>query len=98
MTDIPNNTEGICVVCNIHFSDIFVHDCFSCPSTQALQEAWWNMMIEHFNLDLYVEISQYDNEQRYQILLGKKPRTDIDELDYERLLKLGHCHLIYCIT
>jgi hypothetical protein len=56
------------------------------------------MMIEHFNLDLYVEISQYDNEQRYQILLGKKPRTDIDELDYERLLKLGHCHLIYCIT
>ena len=83
MTDIPNNTEGICVVCNIHFSDIFVHDCCSCPSTQALQEAWWNMMIEHFNLDLYVEISQYDNKQRYQILLGKKPRTDIDELDYE---------------
>ena len=25
MTDIPNNTEGICVVCNRHFSDIFVH-------------------------------------------------------------------------
>jgi hypothetical protein len=88
MTDIPNNTEGICVVCNRHFSDIFVHACCSCPSTKALQEAWWDMMIEHFNLDLYVEISQYDNEQRYQILLGKKPLTDIDELDYERLLKL----------
>ena len=97
-TDIPNNTEGICVVCNRHFSDIFVHACCSCPSTQVLQEAWWDMMIEQFNLDLYVEISQYDNEQRYQILLGKKPRTDIDELDYERLLKLCHCHLIYCIT
>ena len=55
-------------------------------------------MIEHFNLDLYVEISQYDNEQRYQILLGKKRRTDIDELDYEIILKLCHCHLIYCIT
>jgi hypothetical protein len=25
MTDIPNNTKGICVVCNRHFSDIFVH-------------------------------------------------------------------------
>ena len=25
MTDIPNITEGICVVCNWHFSDIFVH-------------------------------------------------------------------------
>ena len=25
MTDIPNNTEGICVVCNRHVSDIFVH-------------------------------------------------------------------------
>ena len=98
ITDIPNNTEGICVVCNRHFSDIFVRACCSCPSTQALQEAWWDMMIEHFNLDLYVEISQYDNEQRYQILLGKKPLTDIDELDYERLLKLCHYHLIYCIT
>jgi hypothetical protein len=42
---------------NRHFSDIFVHACCSCPSTQALQESWWDMMIEHFNLDLYVEIS-----------------------------------------
>jgi hypothetical protein len=25
MTDIPNNTEGICVVCNRHFFDIYVH-------------------------------------------------------------------------
>jgi hypothetical protein len=53
---------------------------------------------EHFNLDLYVEINQYHNEQRYQIFLGKKHLADIDELDYERLLKLCHCHLIYCIT
>ena len=44
MTDIPNNTEGICVVCNRHFYDIFVHACYSCPSTQVLQEAWWDMM------------------------------------------------------
>ena len=29
------------------------------------------MIIEHFNLDLYVEISQYDNEQRYHVLLEK---------------------------
>jgi len=42
------------------------------------------MIIEHFSLDLYVEISQYDNEQRYHILLGIKPTTDINELDYER--------------
>ena len=38
---------------------------------KTLQEAWWDMMIEHFNLDFYVEISQYDNEQRYQVLLEK---------------------------
>ena len=96
MTDIPNNTEGICVVCNRHFSDIFVHDCCSCPSTQALQEAWWNMMIEHFNLDLYVEISQYDNKDiRYY--LGKNLDLTLMNLT-TRLLKLCHCHLLYCIT
>ena len=65
-----------------------IHSGCSSPGTLFLEEAWWDMMIEHFNLDLYVEISQYDNEQRYQILLGKKPRTDIDELYYERFLKL----------
>jgi hypothetical protein len=59
-----NNTEGICVVCNRHFSDIFVHACCSCPGAQVLQKTWWDMIIEHFNFDLYVEISQYDNELR----------------------------------
>jgi hypothetical protein len=29
------------------------------------------MIIEQFNLDLYVEISQYDNEQRYHVLHRK---------------------------
>ena len=96
MTDIPNNTQSICVVCNRQFSDIFVHACCSCPGTQIwqfIQEAWWDMIIEHFNLDFYVEISQYDNKQRYQVLLGEKPTTDINELDYQILLKLCHCHL-----
>ena len=44
------------------------------------------------------EISQYDNEQRYQIILWEKFTTDINELDYERFLKLCHWHLIYYIT
>ena len=85
-------------LCNRQFSDIFFHACCSCPGAQFLQKTWWDMIIEHFNLDLYVEISQYDNEQRYHVLLGEKPTTDINELDYERFLKLFHCHLIYCIT
>jgi hypothetical protein len=33
---------------------IFVHACCRCPGPQALREAWWDMIIEHFNLDLYV--------------------------------------------
>ena len=49
-------------ICNRQFSDIFVHACCSCPGTQFLQKTWWDMIIEHFNLDLYFEISQYDNE------------------------------------
>ena len=47
---------------NRQFSDIFVHACCSCPGTQFLQKTWWDMIIEHFNLDLYFEIIQYDNE------------------------------------
>ena len=43
MTDIPKNTESICVVCNRHFSDIIVHACCSCSGTQFLQEAWWDI-------------------------------------------------------
>jgi hypothetical protein len=58
-------------LCNRQFSDIFLHACCSCPGAQFLLKTWWDMIIEHFNLDLYVEISQYDNEQRYHILIVK---------------------------
>ena len=94
MTDLPNNIESVrVVVCNRHFlTYLFI------LRTQALQEAWWDMIIEYFNLDLYVEISQYDNEQRYKILLGKKLSTFINEFDYEKFLMLCHCHVIHCTT
>jgi len=57
MTDIPNNTKGICV----YVTDSFLTYVFM-PVVVVLQKTWWDMIIEHFNLDLYFEISQYDNE------------------------------------
>ena len=64
-------------------------------SYRKLDGLWW---LNILTLTCMFEISQYDNEQRYQILLWEKFTTDINELYYERFLKLCHCHLIYCIT
>jgi hypothetical protein len=32
---------------------------------------WWDLIIEHFCFELYVELSSYNDEELYQILLGK---------------------------
>ena len=79
--------KHICVVCNKQvFFYMFVHVCCICPGTRALQEAWWDMMIEHFNLDFVCWNKSI------------RQRAKIPNLDYEKFLKLCHCHLIYCIT
>jgi len=39
------------------------------------------MIVEHFVLDLYVELSAYDDELLFQILLGRNHITKLNDDD-----------------
>jgi hypothetical protein len=50
---------------------MFVHVCCNCQYHFEIQNIWWDLIIEHFCFELYVELSSYEDEVLYQILLGK---------------------------
>jgi hypothetical protein len=52
-------------------NDIFVHVCCNSQYSFEIQNIWWDLIIENFCLELYLELSSYEDEVLYQILLGK---------------------------
>ena len=72
---------------------IFAHVCCTCPYTLEIQNIWWHLIIEMFCLDLYVELSSYDDEALYQILLGKTPCTDLGDAGLKSFQKMCYFHV-----
>ena len=50
-----------------------------------------------FYVEIFIELYSYDEEQLYQILLGRPLVTDTD-IDTENFIKLCHVHVIQCIA
>jgi hypothetical protein len=50
-------------------------------STTNIHDIWWEMIVEHFVFDLYVEFSAYDDELFFQILLGRNHITKLNNDD-----------------
>ena len=96
ITDIPNSTSDLCVICKRQFRDIYVNACCNCSSTKNLQNLWWDFIIEKFPVEIFIELYSYD-EQIYQILLGRRLVTDT-MIDTENFTKLCHVHVIQCIA
>ena len=98
VTEIPNRVDGLCRICKRQYFDIFVHVCCNCTVTQILQDTWFDIVIENFDLQLYLEISQYCEEQLYQVLLGKLPITPLTEVEQTLFYKLCCTHIIQCFA
>ena len=96
LADIPNSSGDKCVECENDFSDVYVHACCSCICTLELRELWWGIIIENFPLQLYSELSEYDDEEIYQILLGRIPlNLSVEHSEFERLC---HAHVFQCLA
>lgn len=95
-TDIPNSTENNCSLCNRFYRDLYVHICCSCPGTMILQDTWWDIIIENFPLELFVELYEKDDDDLYQILLGGN--DSMDDEDSMKFINLNHFHIIQCIA
>lgn len=77
MTDIPNSTPGTCTLCSRHFCDLFVHACCNCNATRYIQDTWWDLIMENFDVELFVELNQYDEEQLFVVLIGKPLKYNV---------------------
>ncbi|CAG2254224.1 unnamed protein product [Mytilus edulis] len=86
-------------VLKVNFKDVYVHACCNCPSTNEQCEVWWDILSNNFPVQLYCELSMYDDEILFQILLGRKPLTIFSSIDEsDQFLKLCHAHVIQCVA
>ena len=82
-----NSSGNRCVACKNYFDDVYVHACCSCICTTGLHDLWWDMIIENFSLQLYCDLSEYDDKDVHQILLGRIPSDVIAEhAEFEKLV------------
>ena len=99
ITSIPNSTEDACCVCKKDFTDVYLHACCACICTFQNRDLWWNMIIENYQLKLFCELSEYEDEIIFQILLGRIPVTEFyDNNEYGEFVKLCHVHVIQCVA
>lgn len=98
ITDIPDSTPGHCILCDRNYSDVYVHACCNCTVTIDLQNAFWSVIMENYPVELFAEINMYDEENLYQILIGK--RVELLELCYDtdEFLKVCNTHAVQCIA
>ena len=57
---------------------------------------WWDTIVEHCVLDLYVELGAYDDELPFQILLGKNHITKLNDDDVNSFASLCYRHIVQC--
>ena len=96
ITVVPDSTPGVCTICQRTFTDVYVHACCNCTSTSDLRSVLWDIILENFTFDLFVELYFCDEEDLFQIFLGKPVVTEnIDTIEFSALC---HRHVVHCIA
>lgn len=94
ISSVPNSNEQSCEIYKRVCKDIFIHASLSCPSTSEMCSIWWDLIIEKFPVELYAELSEYDEESFFRILLGKDPSIDLCTFDLDAFKRLCYIHLV----
>jgi hypothetical protein len=67
--------------------------CCNCQYSLEIQNIWWDLIIEDFCLELYVELSSYEDEVLHQLLLEKTPCTDLGDVDLKSFQRMCYLHV-----
>uniref|UniRef100_A0A8W8LQ95 Reverse transcriptase domain-containing protein n=1 Tax=Magallana gigas TaxID=29159 RepID=A0A8W8LQ95_MAGGI len=67
LQDLPPH---ICSLCQKLFTNIFEHVTTSCDGTYLFREAWWQTVIENFDINLSADLCGLSNNDLYLFLLG----------------------------
>jgi hypothetical protein len=77
ISTVPDSNVKMCRLCEKQYTDIFVHVCYNCQYSVEIQIIWWDLIIENFCLELYVELSSYEDEVLYTKFYLEKLRVPI---------------------
>uniref|UniRef100_K1R4M6 Uncharacterized protein n=1 Tax=Magallana gigas TaxID=29159 RepID=K1R4M6_MAGGI len=64
-------------MCSNNFTNVFEHISTVCPGTSAFREAWWDTVIENFDISLSAELSGLCTRDLYLFLLGSRLLSNI---------------------
>ena len=85
ISSTPKRHTQPCKLCNRIVHDIRIHARIDCTIKSPLLDIWWDLLID-LPLELYVELSECDDESLYCIMLEKQPATVLSELNsFQRL-------------
>lgn len=93
ITSIPDSVQKCCTICDWSFTDIMTHATCDCTCTAHLREILFNIIIENFNLHHYVELSFYDSDSLFCVLLGKPQLQMPDKVlcEFRFFVLYSHC-------
>ena len=69
---LPTLPLAVCTMCGSCFFNVFQHISTVCLGTVALRDAWWNTVIEDFDISLSAELCGLCPQDLYLFLLGSR--------------------------
>ena len=79
LQDLPPH---ICSLCQKLFTNIFEHVSTSCDGTFLFREAWWQTVIENFDINLSADLCGLSNNDIYLFLLGARSLSGLSFTDF----------------
>jgi hypothetical protein len=64
-------------LCARPFTSVFEHLCTICPETASFRDAWWETVIEDFDISLGAELCELPQHELYLFLLGARHMISI---------------------
>jgi hypothetical protein len=84
----------ICTICHRVFSNIFEHVSTACTATFEFREAWWQTIIENFDVTLSAELCGLNSRDLYLFLLGARTLPGLTFIDQSSSLHLLNFRLL----
>ena len=84
----------ICTICHRFFSNIFEHVSTACTATLEFREAWWQTIIENFDITLSAELCGLNSRDLYLFLLGARTLPGLTFIDQSSSLHLLNFRLL----
>lgn len=99
LTLIPQRVNQLCSYCNKDFTDVLLHITTSCQRTLDIRNIFLEYIVNCYTPQQSISVSNLDNEELLQFLLGKRTNEliDLDENESKQLVIVSANYVLSCI-